>query len=173
MPQEISIRLLTSQDAPEFRKLRIVALTHDPQAFLNTLERETNWPVERYSSDIWYSQMESPFGYYGAWICTALAGYVKVTASGLAKQKHIAFLYNLYVSPDFRNQKVASTLLSQVMKNLKDYHIEAVYVSCIASNTRALHFYERMGFQKVGIQPKCVKWNGTYDDEINLFLELE
>lgn len=172
MPQKISIRPLTSQDAPEFRKLRIVALTRDPQAFLNTLEKETNWPVERYSSDIWYSQMETPFGYYGAWVGTLLAGYVKVSASGLAKQKHVAYLYNLYVSPDFRNQKVATTLFSHVINNLKQNQIESVYVSCIASNTQALRFYQRQGFQQVGIQPKCVKWNDTYDDEVNLFLDL-
>lgn len=172
MPQEISIRPLTSQDAAEFKKLRIMALTRDPQAFLNTLERETNWPVERYSSDIWYSQSGSPFGYYGAWMGTSLAGYVKVTASGLVKQKHVAFLYNLYVSPDFRNQKVASTLFSHVVNSLKKHEVECIYASCIASNELALLFYQKMGFEKVGIQPKCVKWNGMYDDEVSLYLEL-
>jgi ribosomal protein S18 acetylase RimI-like enzyme len=168
----ISIRILNSDNAPEFRELRLMALTHDPDSFLNTIERETSWPVERYSSDLWYSQMNFPFGYYGAWSGTTLVGYIKVAASGLVKQRHVAFLYNLYVCPKHRHQKVGSTLIHEVLSILKKHQVEYVYITCIASNTSALAFYHQIGFIQTGMIPHCVKWNGRYDDEVQMCLEL-
>jgi ribosomal protein S18 acetylase RimI-like enzyme len=168
----IKIRLLTSDDAAAYQKLRLIALSHDPDAFLSTLDQEQDWPVQRYSTELWYAQTEAPFGYYGAFYEDALVGYIRILSTGLQKQKHAAFLYNLYVSPEHRHQKIASSMLEHILKRLREADIEYLYLSCVSSNAQALAFYHQSGFIEVGRQPKAIKWNGQYFDHMELYREV-
>jgi RimJ/RimL family protein N-acetyltransferase len=167
------IRLLTAHDGPEYQKLRLEALQTNAQVFLNTFETESSWHESAYAHELEYSYAPPYFGYYGIFEEDNLLGFCQITKSYLDKQRHIAFLYNLYVGANHRQRGLASNLMEHIFDQLSDHeHLESVFLSCIASNKVARKFYEKNGFKRCGIKPKSVKWQDRYDDEIEMVLRL-
>lgn len=175
----MTIRLLTSADAPAYQLLRLQALQTDPQAFLSTFETESikhdkdfAWEVENFYHPPLY-------GYYGVFDLISdqekLIAFVQLGSSYLVKQKHIGFIYNLYIHPDYRHQTVGPQLFIHVFQAIQKYEpqIERLFLSCNATNKPAINFYKKIGFKRCGIKPKSVKWNGVYDDEVEMVKILE
>jgi len=169
----ISIRPLTTNDATTYQQLRLKALQKDGQAFLNTIESEQTFSPNRYITEILYAHQTHPYGYYGAFDDETLIGYVQIAPSGLDKQKHVAFIYNLYISPEYRSQGIATQLTTYVIELLKKHQLELLLVNCVASNTSACRFYEKVGFEKYATRPQSVKWNDEYDSEVEFALKLK
>ncbi len=165
----MTIRLLTAQDAPDYQILRLRALQTDPVAFLSTFDSESDKQETSFAHELAYAYAPPFFGYYGAFEGERLMGFCLVTQSYLNKQDHVAFLYNLYVDPAFRGQRVGTQLVTDIMDRLsKAGKIERIFLSCTAKNKSAVHFYKAVGFQRCGIRPRSVKWENTYDDEIEM-----
>jgi ribosomal protein S18 acetylase RimI-like enzyme len=165
----MEIRLLTGQDGPDYQILRLRALQTNPDAFLSTYDSESNKHEISFSNELDYAYSPPYFGYYGCFEGERLIGFCLVTQSYLNKQDHVAFLYNLYVDPEFRKQKVGTQLVAHVINQLAQHeHIERLFLSCTAKNKIAVNFYKKTGFQRCGIRPRSVKWNGDYDDEIEM-----
>ncbi len=169
----LTIRPLTTRDAPQYQQLRISALQTSSQAFLNTFDSEQHFTLNRYLAEILYAHQTQPFGYYGAFDGEQLVGYVQIAPSGLDKQKHVAFIYNLYVDPPYRQQGTATTLVNHVINVLKQHQLELLLVNCVASNTSACRFYEKVGFEKYAERPNSVKWQDQYDSEVEFALKLK
>ena len=169
----VTIRPLLTNDASTFQVLRLQALEHDPDAFLSVLTDEKHKATNRFAQEIVYSSLISPFGYYGCFIDDHLVGYVLISSTNLGKQQHAAFLYNLYFDTHHRRQGLAQQLVTFVIDILQQYHIEWLYASCIASNQTATAFYHKLGFVDYGLRPRSVKWQNTYDDELELALSLQ
>lgn len=162
--------LLTPADAEAFRWLRIYALEHNPDAFLADLASEESKSVARFSQEIAFSCLQQPFGYYGCVVAGKLVGYVQISTSGLAKQQHVAFLYNLFFHPEYRGQGLARGLVNHVTEILRQHGCEQIFASCLASNTTAFQFYQKLGFSEYGRRRRSVKWHNQYDDELELVL---
>lgn len=167
-----TFRLLTNQDAAAFQALRLKSLTVNPDAFLSTLYGEQQKPTVRFSQELVFASLKPPYGYYGCFVEQTLVGYVQINNSGLAKQAHVAFLYNLFFDPAYRGQGHASQLMSELIDVLKKYQLEKLFATCLGRNRVALQFYHRLGFSEYGRRTDSVKWQGQYDDEIELVLDL-
>lgn len=76
-----------------------------------------------------------------------LAGYC-----GLLQSFDEADITNVAVAPQFRNQGVAHAMLTQLMRNGKDRGIENFTLEVRAGNEAALHLYEKLGFERVGVR---------------------
>lgn len=60
-----------------------------------------------------------------------------------------------------------TTLVAQ--DQAKKNGFEQIELGVFADNPRAIHVYEKAGFQKVGIQPRAFKLqDGSYVDEIEM-----
>lgn len=163
------IRLLTKSDAHAYQAMRLLSLQTDPAAFLSTFEAESKLHDSAFADHLDWAYHPPSFGYFGLFIDDELAGYMQTSKNFLEKQVHIASLYNLYVAPKFRNQGVAKKLITHVLRILQEEdHIERVFLSCTAKNPNAYHFYRHLGFQRIGVKVKAIKWNGQYDDEIEM-----
>lgn len=166
------IRKLTRQDAAAYKKLRLLALTTDPDSYFASFSEEAQRDESSFASEI--SAHAEPFGYYG-WFDeqNVLCSYVQIAPAYFAKTKHTADLYNLYVHPEKRQQGVATELLSHVLSALSvGKQVEMVFLSVMHSNIPAQKLYEILGFQKIGEKKRSIKTVSAYLDEILMQLEL-
>jgi len=168
----LSFRLLTTQDTLAFQALRLQSLKINSSAFLSDFDSEQQKPAARFSQEIVFASLKSPYGYYGCFVDQELVGYVQINNNGLAKQAHVAFLYNLFFNPAFRGQGLATQLVNNLINLLKQQQIEKLFASCLGRNQTALHFYQQLGFSEYGRCRDSVKWQGQYDDEIELVMNL-
>jgi ribosomal protein S18 acetylase RimI-like enzyme len=171
------IRLLTAQDGPAFQAKRLESLQQNPNAYLTVLEQEQNRHESEFAQEIEANYHPPIFGYYGAFTenpdNTELAGYCLITSSWLPKQKHVAMMYNLYISPQFRHQHVATDLMKHITDQLASHeHVDRLFITCAASNTPALRFYTKHGFRRCGRRPGSIKWQDQVDDELEFMLEI-
>lgn len=169
-----SIRRLTAGDGAAYQALRLEALATNPGSFLATLASEQNHNLEYFERELEAAHHSPMYGYYGIFDQNALIGYVYIDTSYLPKQRHIAFLYNLNIATSHRRQGLAQQLCQEIFSLLKKQtEIELVFAACNASNKTARSFYHQLGFRRCGIKPKAIKWQGEYDDEVELVLELK
>ncbi|HCC84846.1 MAG TPA: hypothetical protein DEP87_04145 [Candidatus Pacebacteria bacterium] len=173
-----NFRLLTAADAADYQKLRLEALARNPESFLGTLETEKTRSLEYFEREIEFASHLPVYGYHGVWQDQTdhqaqLLGYVQIDTSYLPKQRHVAFLYNLYVSHLARRQGLGRLLCQHVFTELKNQtQVELIYLGCNSGNLQARNFYHSLGFKRCGIKPRAIKWQGVYDDEVEMVLEL-
>jgi RimJ/RimL family protein N-acetyltransferase len=164
-----SIRLLTRDDAAEYQKLRLHSLEESPAAFLSTFDNETKLHEEVFADHLDMTYHPPHLGYFGIFVGERLAGYVQISKNYLEKQDHIVFANNLYISPDFRGQGLAVQLFEFVFLTLKNSeHIERIFLSCTARNRSAMRLYKKIGFRRYGVKVRAIKWQGQYDDEVEM-----
>lgn len=168
MSDQIVIRLLTKEDASDYQQLRLESLQTNPEAFLSSYETESALHDSAFEDHLDWAYHPPAYGYFGVFVDEKLAGYVQTAKNFLEKQNHIAFLYNLYISKNFRHRGLARTLIAHALKELEDLDVERVFLSCTAKNPNAYNLYKKLGFKRVGIKVKAIKWNGHYDDEIEM-----
>jgi RimJ/RimL family protein N-acetyltransferase len=169
----MTIRLLTGNDAIEYKELRLKALQNNPESYLSTFESEKQRSVEAFSSELRYTISSPIFGYYGIFLENKLIGYASLEKSYLAKQKHIAFFYNLYIDPKYRNQGLALKLFNFILDKIKQKtQIERIFLSCNKKNTPAIKLYKKLGFKEYGFKEKSIKYQDEYDDEIEMVREV-
>jgi ribosomal protein S18 acetylase RimI-like enzyme len=169
----MTIRQLTTNDANQYRTLRLQALATNPESYLAHLETEKDKSVDSFAWELRYSAQLPVNGYFGLFEKEQLIGYAQLEQSSLPKQRHIAYLYNLYVDPAFRGKGYASQLLDHLTKLAKDKaNVERIFITCNRKNLPAQAFYKKLGFQEYSIRPKSVKWQGEYDDEVEMVKEI-
>lgn len=186
------IRPLTQLDGEQYRLLRLTALQTNPQAFLASFEQEVSKSAASFGRELELTQQEPIFGYYGLFasplnpaaehsnhtLATTLVGFVQLGSAYFAKQQHIAYLYNLYVAPEARNQGNASLLLTYVLRKLQELPqlgypaIHRLYADVVQSNIVALSFYSKHGYTQCGLRQDAVKTSTGYDSIVELELRL-
>jgi RimJ/RimL family protein N-acetyltransferase len=167
------IRLLTRSDAQQYRNLRLQALMTDPEMFLSTYDTEHKRPALSFEYEVSDAIAHPGFGYYGVFDGDQLVAFCQVAPSYLAKQPHVAFLYNLYVDPNHRGKGIATNLLTEILTMLKTDGMEVVIISHVGKNSSAHQLYLQLGFIQTGLRPKTVKWDNVYDDEVEMVLHLQ
>jgi RimJ/RimL family protein N-acetyltransferase len=169
LPHPWHLRLLTGRDGPEFQRLRLQALEDAAEAFLSSWETESRTHEGAFAGELDYAYSPPHFGYYGLFNEERLVGFCQIGRSYLEKQNHVAFIYNLFVDPAYRGQGYARRLVSEVLDQVTTHEgIEAVFLSCAAKNKVGLKFYGSLGFQRCGVKRRSIKWQGEYDDEVEM-----
>ena len=64
------------------------------------------------------------------------------------------------VSKEYWNQGIGSMLLSRILEFAKENAFEIIDLQVRSDNLRAIHLYEKYGFQKIGMHPAFFKING-------------
>jgi ribosomal protein S18 acetylase RimI-like enzyme len=172
MTTQATIRQITHDDAPAYRQLRLQALQKNPQAFLATFKTEELRPDDHFVYELSAAIQPPIWGYYGLFVENKLIGFCQIGKSYLDKKQHLAYLYNLYVDPDYRGQGHAKKLTNYVLNKLKELKIERVFITYLAKNKCVRGFYDHLGFEECGIKPEAVKDGDEYDDEIEMTLKL-
>jgi len=191
------IRLLTPDDYLIFRDIRLLSLQTDPLAFISTFDTEkSNSPIY-YSERIRYNTKPPIYGYYGQFLDdpsthhslksdwkqnqkfdprtqSNLIGYVQLAPDYLPKAAHTAYLYELYIRPEYRGQGYGRQLINHATNQAKtEPQLEQIHLRATSRNTHAINLYKKMGFDHIATRPKAFKEpDATYQDEILMYLPL-
>lgn len=82
------------------------------------------------------------------------------------KYRHRGY-FGISIQKELWGLGLGGILLRETLRIAKENGFEQVELGVFSDNTRAIHVYQREGFQTVGIQPRAFKLkDGTYRDEV-------
>jgi ribosomal protein S18 acetylase RimI-like enzyme len=134
----LSLQVLTSQDWPVWRDVRLAALTEAPHAFKSRVE---DW--HRGGEEQWRARLAMP-GTYN--IVARLDGRVVGVSRGVPGADGVAELRSVWVSPEARGHRVGDGLVAAVESWAARSGATALKLAVVPGNDRALALYRRNGF---------------------------
>ncbi len=84
------------------------------------------------------------------------------------RKSHVGEL-GISLAPTFRDGGIGKQCVQLVIDQAKKLGLRLLVLTCFASNTRAIHLYESLGFTKVGITPEAFLYKGNYEDELHMY----
>lgn len=69
-------------------------------------------------------------------------------------------LLNIAVKGSHRQQGIASQIMQKILEVARTKSVRAIFLEVRPSNLAAIKFYDRLGFQKVGVRRKYYRDNG-------------
>ncbi len=86
-------------------------------------------------------------GFIVAQINGLLVGYIV----GFQASKDAGRIFSFAVSPAYRNRGIGSALLKEIINIFGKVGVSKIILEVRSGNVRAIKFYERHGFYKVGV----------------------
>lgn len=167
----MEIRRLTPADAPAYRALRLQGLREEPTAFAASYEEELAFPLSIYEG--WLGAPPDR-GTLGAFDGDALLGIVTLGREGRRKLAHKAHILGMYVDGDHRNRGIARALLASALDLARaGGDVTQVNVLANAANHAARRLYAAAGFEVFGHEPRSMRIDGEWHDEVHMRLDLD
>lgn len=166
----MDIRRLLPTDAAIFRALRLAALQESPSAFGSSDEEERAVSIPTIEARL----TERPDrGVFGAFHGDELVGLAALGRESLDKLAHKAFVWGLYVSPEYRGRGIARSLMAEVLGLARAAPgVLQVNLSVNASHVGAIRLYESFGFRSFGLEAGALNVSGVLHDEQHMSLHL-
>jgi ribosomal protein S18 acetylase RimI-like enzyme len=134
------MEVLTENEWPRLREIRLAALRADPSAFLARHEHEA-----AYDEPQWRQEFSR-----GQWNIM-LTDDKEIGLLGVTREKTMSpqecYLEYLWVASDSRQVGLGSILLRTVLDNLRASGVHTVWLWILNGNHSAMRFYQRFGFQ--------------------------
>jgi len=159
MSDDTIIRILTPEDAPAWRALRIEMLTRDPEGFHADLAE-----AEAMTAQDWLDRMPRlPDAIFGLFRGERLAGSAGFFTEKSAKLRHKGMMVAVYVAPDLRGQGWGRRLVRAVIEHARAH----VDVLLTGASRAGAPVYKAEGFATYGIERDASRVNGkSIDDEL-------
>ena len=155
----ITIQSLPESRWQEYRDLRLEALSCDFVAFGSSYEEENN-----FSEEEWKRRVKNALF---AVSNNKPIGVIVCIQEEKSRTKHVANIYSVYVSPQFREQGVGKQLMSAILNKInKNQTIVKVKLMVNPLQKAAVHLYQSHGFEIVGTLRKEMYVNGKFYDEL-------
>jgi ribosomal protein S18 acetylase RimI-like enzyme len=153
------VRRLLPSDAEAFRALRLEALHRHPEAFGSSHAEECTRPLSGFADRITGGYIAG--GFVDGQL-DAMAGLLIPTQ---AKSRHKGVLWGVYVRENRRGSGLADAVMTALLAYAAE-HVEQIHLSVAATNERAIGFYGHLGFEPYGTEPRALKVDGSYIDEL-------
>jgi ribosomal protein S18 acetylase RimI-like enzyme len=157
--EPVGVRLLTPDDGPLFRDIRLEGLRRDPDAFSSTFEEESAKKLA------FFAERLAAASVFGAFRGTELLGVAGFYVQPGPKHGHKGTLWGMYVRPQARGAGIAGKLVEAVIEHAR-LHVELIQLTVICENIAARRLYERFGFEEYGLEKRAAKYRGRYHDDI-------
>ena len=158
-----TIRQATPADALSYRELRLEALQDSPIAFSADYQQNLNQPAEYWKNRLTMEEDEAAI--FLAEHQGKLIGITGIARGNSPKTRHSAWIWGVYVTPEWRGLRVAEELINSCFAWAKARKIIVVKLGVAATNTSAIRCYERCGFSTYGTEPRAVLYEGKFYDE--------
>ncbi len=87
-------------------------------------------------------------------------------------EKHVGGI-GIVIMKGYRDLGIGTEIMNALIEQGRAWHLEVLTLTLFASNKRALHVYEKVGFVETGCIPKKFLRDGKYIDEIIMTKLLE
>jgi RimJ/RimL family protein N-acetyltransferase len=131
-----------------------------------TRDQELNWLARALSE-----QEKKEKTYVAAEVDGKLIANSQVNRIGAGRQSHVGIL-GIAIRDGYRNIGIGTQMMKTLIDEGKKMGLKVLVLDMFATNTRAKHVYEKMGFKEVGRIPKGLFKDGKYIDEVRMALEL-
>lgn len=166
------VRVLGPDDAAAFHALRLRALRENPEAFGRT-------PEEMDPVDVWARRLAADAGSDHDFTLGAFEGQVPVGMAGChregaVKNRHVAYIWGMYVRPERRRSGVGRALLVAAIERARTWpELEQLWLDVVTGNRDARALYASCGFTSMGIKRRSLKVGDRYYDEELMGLDLQ
>ena len=76
------------------------------------------------------------------------------------------------ISDGYRDVGIGTMMMKALISKAKEWGLKIIELSVFATNERAIHVYEKVGFKEVGRKPNFIFKNEKYIDNVDMVLEL-
>lgn len=161
--KDFRIREAVPGDALKLRDLRLEALRAHPEAFGADYETDKNLP-----QSFWEESLEPKPDriVFVAESDSRLVGMSGITRSKSPKMNHHAGIWGVYVSSEWRQEKVGEKLINACLDWARRKNLVSVKLSVVTTNAGAIRLYLKCGFQVYGVEPKVIRVNNVFYDEL-------
>jgi len=170
-PGTIVIRDANIADAASFRELRLEALQNSPIAFSADYQKTLNNPAKHWEELLSPHPDDSTM--FIAEYNGKLIGMTGVMRGNSPKTRHNAWIWGVYVTPEWRGLHIAEEIIRSCIEWAKARNVVLAKLGVAAANQPAIRCYERCGFKVYGTEPRAVFVDGKYYDENLMFRSLE
>jgi RimJ/RimL family protein N-acetyltransferase len=96
-----------------------------------------------------------------------MVGQCEITL-GSGRKRHVGTL-GISVKQGYRDVGIGQELMKEAERHAGRLGIEKIILEVFATNDRATHVYEKMGYRLVGRVPGAVKHKGEYVDALYMY----
>lgn len=154
-----TIRLLNSSDEVAFEALWRFALTEQADFFRSDLSDFAKLAIPT-------AFTEDSFTLGAFSVEGELVGIVSLQRDIKVRLHHKALVFGMFVHPSAAGQGIGKQLIEQLVVEVKKQPaIKQLYLTVLASNTRAQRLYVSFGFKKFAHEPQSVCIKGERVDE--------
>ncbi len=162
----VTIRPAIPAEAALVRDIRLEGLKNHPEAFGADYESSMAESVQFWADRITKHTLKNEGVICIASAETSFVGMAGIYSSSNPKMRHNGTLWGVYLKADWRGLGIAESLIMQCLDWAKDQHLMAVKLAVITCNTAAIRCYSRCGFNIYGVDPKVIRFNDIYYDEL-------
>ena len=156
------IKKLTKHDAPDYRNIRLEALSNNPDSFGTMYQEEAIMTMDKFRERIPVDNNNFILGCYQD---RKLIGIVAFHQESRIKVKHKAYIRSMYIKPECREKGIGKLLLNELIERAKAINeIEILLLDVVTNNLIAKQLYLSFGFQIYGIEKMAYKLNHQYFD---------
>ena len=163
----MNFRRLGMDDVDCFREIRLTALRDSPENYASTYD---DWDRRTDADYRAILRTERVFAVFDGPVAVALAGLVNEEKSKMAHRTTLAMVF---VDPERRGSTAADVLMKGVIDQARADGRKQIEAAVNAENARAIRYYKRYGFEKIGKTPRGFVHKGRYIDEVLMVLMLD
>lgn len=155
----IAVKKLEEDRWKEYRDLRLEALKKEPIAFGSSFDEEKNISEEEWKRRVGNALF--------ALSEDKLVGMIVYVQGNKIKTKHIANIYGVYVTEEYRGQGVGRKLIDSVLEEIKkSKDVVKINLTVNPEQKAAVKLYQNSGFKIVGQLKKEFLVVGRFYDEL-------
>lgn len=154
-PDPHQIRILTTDDAPAYRTVRLAALQNDPLAFVTTAEEFAARSLPSVAEQLAPRETSVTFG---AFVGGELLGILTLARETRPTIRHRGNIFGVAVLPQARGQGCGDALIHSALAHAQTWSgLTSLHLAVIETQGTARRLYERHGFCVWGTQPDAVQ----------------
>ncbi|MDL5512487.1 GNAT family N-acetyltransferase [Arenibacter sp. M-2] len=151
---KIEIRLANKKDAKSIALLGRTTFSETFAHYFKHKQDLLDYLNTTFSVDKIEKSIEKPNNQF--WLASVNrlpVGYAKLKLNSQSEfilSKPVCQLQKIYVLKDFLSMRIGSKLQRDLLKKAKQLGFKNIWLSVFQENTRAIHFYNKSGFEKIG-----------------------